>query len=301
MDKISLFCADFARSFPDSPLLADEPMRRHTTFKIGGPVRAFVEPKSEDAFAYAVGACRERAIPFLILGNGSNLLVSDDAHELVCVSTAGMNAIDVEDETVTAGAGALLSQIAHTALDAGLAGFEFAHGIPGSLGGAVYMNAGAYGGEMKDVIERVRYLTEDGAIREISGDECGFAYRKSRFEEGGIVLSAAIRLTPGDPAEIRAKMDDLARRRREKQPLNYPSAGSTFKRPAAGYAAALIDEAGLKGARVGDAEVSDKHAGFVVNRGGASFEDVTRLMELIQKTVLEKSGVQLEPEVKIIR
>ncbi len=208
----------------------------------------------------------------------------------------------LDDVTLEADAGVLLSRLAVYAQQAGLAGLEFAHGIPGTLGGAVMMNAGAYGGEMKDVLSSVSFLDSDAELFRLPAGELGLGYRRSIFSDtGSIILDAEIRLTPGDRGEIGARMRELAQKRRASQPLDLPSAGSTFKRPAGGYAAALIDQAGLKGFAIGGAQVSEKHAGFVVNRGGATFEDVLRLMAHIEKTVFEKSGVRLEPEVRILK
>ncbi|MGM9521353.1 MAG: UDP-N-acetylmuramate dehydrogenase [Oscillospiraceae bacterium] len=300
MDKISLLLSELRAQFHDAVIREDEPMSAHTTFRIGGRVRALMIPKSTDELCFIESRLRKLDIPFLIIGNGSNLLFSDRYHELVVIKTSGLDELTVNDGVISAGAGVLLSKIASAACLNGLAGFEFAGGIPGSLGGAVYMNAGAYGGEMKDVIQSVCAFEEERGVVSYSAAECGFSYRHSRFCQGGTVLRADIRLTPGDPRLIRERMEELAERRREKQPLNFPSAGSTFKRPETGYAAAMIDEAGLKGYTVGGAQVSEKHAGFVINRGGATFEDVLAVIEYVKKKVYEKTGVELSPEVKII-
>ena len=240
----------------------------------------------------------------LLIGNGTNLLITDGDVDRIVVQM-GERMADVAHTDAThlrAGAGIPLARLAQAALGYGLAGLEFAHGIPGSLGGAVSMNAGAYGGEMKDVVVSTRYLDHDLSLCEAVGAAHDFGYRHSVFSDTDcVVLGSTLALTPGDPAEIRARMLDLSERRRSRQPLDLPSAGSTFKRPAGGYAAALIDAAGLKGYAVGGAQVSEKHAGFVVNRGGATFDDVLRLMDHIRSEVLRTSGVELEPEVKIIR
>ena len=240
----------------------------------------------------------------LLIGNGTNLLITDgDVDRIVVQMGERMADVARTDAThLRAGAGIPLARLAQAALGYGLAGLEFAHGIPGSLGGAVSMNAGAYGGEMKDVVASTRYLDHDLNLCEAEGVAHDFGYRHSVFSDTDcVVLGSTLALTPGDPAEIRARMLDLSERRRSRQPLDLPSAGSTFKRPAGGYAAALIDAAGLKGYAVGGAQVSEKHAGFVVNRGGATFDDVLRLMDHIRSEVLRTSGVELEPEVKIIR
>lgn len=299
-ENIDRLLTDMRGEYPETGVTLGEPMSRHTTFKIGGPVAALLEPKSIGAFVWFIRELEGRGIPYFVLGNGSNLLVSDGGHKEVALSTARLDTLRASGDSLICGAGVALSRLASMALSQGLTGLEFAHGIPGSLGGAVYMNAGAYGGEMKDVVESVTFVDRDGQVRVLPGDECGFGYRTSRFQKGGVVLSAILRLRPGDPAEIRAKMDELAASRRERQPLNYPSAGSTFKRPENGYASKLIDEAGLKGLRVGGAQVSEKHAGFIVNLGNATFSDVYALMAMVVTKVYKSSGVKLEPEVKII-
>ena len=298
---IHAFAGELNSGFPGTAVFFGEPMSRHTTFRIGGTVSLFAEPKSIEAFVWAVRELRRLKLPYLIVGNGSNLLFSQRPHELTVLSTARLDSVRVSGDSIISGAGVLLSRLGSAALEAGLTGLEFAHGIPGSLGGGIYMNAGAYGGELRDVVEAVTYLDGSGALRTVSGAECAFSYRHSRFTDTqDAILSASLRLRPGDPAAIRARMDELARRRREKQPLNYPSAGSAFKRPEGAYAAQLIDEAGLKGLRVGGAQVSEKHAGFIVNTGGATFQDVTALMDQVKEKVYLHSGVTLEPEIRIV-
>ena len=247
---------------------------------------------------------RERGAPVELMGKGTNLLVADGGLDAVVVrlgeaiSEAGL----LPGDRVRAGAGISLAKLAVFAADAGLSGLEFAHGIPGSLGGAVFMNAGAYGGEMKDVLQSAELALPDGTVREVPAQELELSYRHSALEgSGALVTAATLKLTPAQPEDIRARMRELMEKRRASQPLDLPSAGSTFKRPAGGYAAALIDQAGLKGFAIGGAQVSEKHAGFVVNRGGATFEDVLRLMAHIEKTVFEKSGIRLEPEVRILK
>ena len=287
---------------PELTILENEPMSRHCSFRIGGACDAMLLPSSiEDVEAVCalLAECGEK--PFL-MGNGTNLLVTDaPLHRIVLRMGEDFSRIDpVNGTALRAESGATLSRLALFAAARGLAGLEFAHGIPGTLGGAVSMNAGAYGGEMKDVVTSVTYLDKDLSLRET--DDAGFSYRRSRFSDTDcIVLGAKISLHEDDPDAIRERMRLLAERRRSSQPLDMPSAGSTFKRPAGGYAAALIDEAGLKGYTVGGAQVSEKHAGFVVNRGGACFDDVLRLIEHIQSEVYRVSGIELEPEVKIIR
>ncbi len=288
--------------------LEEEPMAKHTTFRLGGPVRLMVFPKTADEAAYVIQVCREMGQTPFFLGNGSNLLVSDEGWDGVMVSTARLNAISLGDDptVVTAQSGALLSQTASFAADHALTGLEFAQGIPGSVGGGIRMNAGAYGGELCQVAERVTYLDETGTLHTRPAADCDLTYRHSVFcDRPWLVTQVTFRLSPGNEADIRGKMADLAQRRRDKQPLNYPSAGSTFKRPAPvdgtpQYAAALIDRCGLKGLRLGGAQVSEKHAGFVVNVGGATAADVLALMEEVRRRVLAQTGVLLEPEVEIL-
>ena len=282
-------------------VLRDEPMKNHTTFRVGGPARYFVSPKDSRELAAVLDACRRDGSPWFILGNGSNLLVSDRGFSGTVVDMGkGFTSIRVEGERIFAGAGLLLSQIARKALEAGLSGLEFAAGIPGSLGGAVVMNAGAYGSEMKDVLESVLVLTPEGKEQEISAGELELGYRTSAvLKRGYVVLGASFFLKPAPREQIRARMDELAAARREKQPLEYPSAGSTFKRPEGYFAGKLIDDAGLRGFRVGGAQVSEKHAGFIVNTGGATCQDVLGLIEEIQREVFAQKGVRLETEVRV--
>ena len=289
------------KKYPGAAARENEPMSAHTSLKIGGEAAAYFEPVSAEELKSIVSACAEEGLRYFVLGKGSNVLFADGRLDLAVISTSGLSEIKTEGETITAGAGAALSKIASAALAASLTGFETLHGIPGSLGGAVYMNAGAYGGEIKDVCESVTVL-ENGEIREYAARDCDFSYRHSAFEDkDAVVISARFRLKQGDPEKIRATMRDLADRRRAKQPLEFPSAGSTFKRPAGDFAARLIEEAGLKGRQNGGAQVSEKHAGFLINRGGATFEDFYGLMVTVQKEVFKFSGVLLEPEVRIIR
>ena len=302
MREIIRAAEEFQRAFPAARVRLDEPMRLHTSFRIGGPVTAMVLPESEEELTALCAIARRCGVRPLIIGNGTNLLVDDRPLELLVIQTTGLDTISVKGTAVSAGCGTLLSRLASEAQHLGLTGLEFAHGLPGSVGGAVSMTAGAYGGEIKAVAASVRPVTPDGEIRVFSGAENGFAYRRSRYTgTDDVILGAEFKLTPGDPDAIRARMDELAARRREKQPLNLPSAGSTFKRPQNGYAAAMIEAAGLKGKGFGGACVSEKHAGFVVNRGGATFDDVLRTMEMVQEAVWQANGVMLEPEVRIIR
>ena len=281
----------------------DEPMKKHTTFRIGGPADYFIMPSNEKELAETIRVCREFSIPIYIVGNGSNLLVGDKGFRGAIIQLyKSMGTFQVEGNQITAQAGCSLAQIANAALDAALTGFEFAAGIPGTLGGAVVMNAGAYGGEMKDVLTSVEYLAADGNIVEVPAAELDLSYRHSIFEEnGGCNLSATFRLKKGDAASIKARMDELMQKRIDKQPLDKPSAGSTFKRPAGAFAAALIDQCGLRGYRHGGAAVSEKHCGFVVNLGGATCADVLALCDEVRSIVKEKTGYDLEKEIRVVR
>ena len=278
----------------------DEPMSCHTTFRVGGMADFFVTPKNANEVKDAIEICREEGMPYYIIGNGSNLLVSDKGYRGVIIQIyKEMNEITVEDGKVKAQAGALLSGIAAKALAAELTGFEFASGIPGTIGGACVMNAGAYGGEMKDVLESVTVLTGEGEIIELGRNELELGYRTSVIaKKGYIVLGAVLKLERGDGEKIKAYMDELKEKRVTKQPLEYPSAGSTFKRPEGYFAGKLIEDAGLRGFQVGGAQVSEKHCGFVINRDHATAADIMELMRQVQMRVKENSGVDLEPEVK---
>ncbi len=280
----------------------NEPLSRHTTFKIGGPAKLFFTPENPEQIYSIICYCRQNNIPYYILGNGSNVLFSDAGFNGAIINIYNsMNDIKIEDETVYAMSGALLSKIAAQARDAALTGMEFAAGIPGTLGGAVVMNAGAYGGEMKDIIRYVDILEPDGTIKKYECDEMEFGYRKSIVTSGKIVLGAMLGLKKSDKNAIAAEMDRLKQLRVSKQPLEYPSAGSTFKRPEGYFAGKLIDDSGLRGYRVGDAMVSEKHCGFVINCGNATCSDVLTLIKDVQNTVMEKFGVSLIPEVKIVK
>ena len=281
-------------------ILIDEPMSRHTTFRVGGPADFFVTPKAKEEVRDVICICKEAGMPYYIIGNGSNLLVSDAGYRGVIVQIyKEMNEVKVEGDLVKAQAGALLSGIAAKALGAELSGFEFASGIPGTIGGACVMNAGAYGGEMKDVLESVTVLTGEGKIIELGRNELELGYRTSVIaKKGYIVLGAVLKLERGDGEKIKTYMDELKEKRVTKQPLEYPSAGSTFKRPEGYFAGKLIEDAGLRGFQVGGAQVSEKHCGFVINRDYATAADIMELMRQVQIRVKENSGVDLEPEVK---
>ena len=289
------------RLAPDS-VCTDELMSRHTTFRIGGPASVFVTPKSEKDLVTAIEICRSQDAPYFILGNGSNLLVSDQGYDGVVVHIGSdLRDISVEGTEITAKTGAMLSQVAHAALAHGLTGMEFAAGIPGSLGGACIMNAGAYGGEMSQILVGVRALDDKGQIVELAADQLELGYRHSiMMEKQYVVLGARIHLEKGDPEKIQAQMDDLKEKRIAKQPLEYPSAGSIFKRPEGAFAGKLIMDAGLRGFLIGDAMVSEKHCGFVVNAGKATAEDVCGVISHVQQVVMEKYGKELEPEIRFL-
>ena len=281
-------------------ILIEEPMKKHTTFRIGGPAEYLILPQTAEEIADVVKLCRQEEIPWYIVGNGSNLLVADEGVRGVVIQLLrNFNQIQVEDCQIRMQAGAQNAAVAKRALDASLTGFEFAAGIPGTIGGAVVMNAGAYGGEMKDILKEVTVLDPNGMIRMIPVEELELGYRTSIIaRKGYVVLEAVIVLKTGDPKEIKAAMDDLKEKRVTKQPLEYPSAGSTFKRPEGYFAGKLIMDAGLRGFSVGGAQISEKHCGFVINKGNATAKDVTELMDETKKIVMEKFGVALEPEVK---
>lgn len=280
----------------------DEPMKKHTTFRVGGPADFFVVPPSEEVLAAVIGLSRELQIPYYIIGNGSNLLVGDQGIRGVVIQVwKNMSEMSAEGTVIKAQGGCSLAQIAALAAGEALTGFEFAAGIPGTLGGAVTMNAGAYGGEMKDVLLRVRVLTPDGEILELGPEELKLGYRTSVVaQKGYIVLGAEIGLAKGEEEAIRARMAELREQRVSKQPLEYPSAGSTFKRPEGYFAGKLIQDAGLKGFSVGGAQVSEKHSGFVINTGEATAGEIQALMDAVIEKVKEDTGVVLEPEVKKI-
>lgn len=279
-----------------------EVMGGHTSFQVGGKADLFVQPKTKEEIRDAIRLARQEQIPFFIMGNGSNLLISDEGYRgMILQIGKNFQNIVTKGDCLFIEAGALLSRVAREALAHDLAGFEFAAGIPGSFGGAVAMNAGAYGGEIKDVLVSAEVLTPAGEFLTLTAEELDLSYRHSCiFEKGYIVLSAVIRLTKGDPEEIRTRIKELAQARKEKQPLEYPSAGSTFKRPEGYFAGKLIEDAGLKGYTVGGAQISEKHSGFVINKGGATAEEILFLIRQVQKRVKEQFGVTMEPEVRFV-
>lgn len=293
------FYRDLKEILPEAAIRCQEPMANHTTFRIGGPAAYYVMPPGEEAFVRTVSLCRRRRIPWYVVGKGSNLLVRDRGYAGVILSTEGLAEISVEGEEMRASAGVLLSRLAKAAAQKALTGLEFAAGIPGTLGGAVVMNAGAYGSEMRDRLCWARVLDSQGQVKTLEADELELGYRRSCVQDRGyVVLKAGLRLSAGRREDILDRMEELAEKRREKQPLEYPSAGSTFKRPEGYFAGKLIDDAGLRGYRVGDAQVSEKHCGFVVNRGHATAAQVALLCAQVQQKVREQFGVELELEVK---
>ena len=303
MVSLQTFRQRLAAALPGLELRDNEPMYKHTTFRVGGPVALMALPRSVEELSTAVSLAKEAGIEPFFLGRGSNLLVADRGAEAFLIKLAGgLDRLELLGEnSLYVGAGVTLAQAAVFALEHALTGLEFAHGIPGTLGGGVFMNAGAYDGELSQVISWADCLDETGRRFRLEGPDLELGYRTSVFSrKPWVVTGARLDLTPGDPAAIRARMEDLSHRRRSKQPLEFPSAGSTFKRPAGHFAGALIQEAGLKGVRIGGAQVSEKHAGFVVNTGGATSDDILSLIRLVRDTALEKTGVLLEPEVRML-
>lgn len=291
---------DFRKVFGDD-VLYDEPMAKHTTFAIGGPADVFCVPKNETELEKVWNLAHKHHVSVTLLGNASNVLVSDKGIRGVVLSLKGLNTLTVKGTTVLAGAGVTMGILAKVSADAGLTGLEFAAGIPGSVGGGAFMNAGAYDGSMSDVVKAVRFLDAKGEWHSLCSDELGFGYRKSAMQEkDGIITSVLLELAYGDKDQIHSKISELQKCRSSKQPLNLPSAGSVFKRPDGYFAAALIDECGLKGTSVGGAEVSTKHAGFIVNNGNAKAADVMALIKKIQDCVWEKKHVRLETEVVLL-
>ena len=300
LDELKL-AEDITVETDDVQIILGEYMWDRTSFRIGGAADVYVRPLSEEGLLVTLDNCRRQRVPYWIIGKGTNLLVSDRGIRGVVIDMTGLDGISADGTRITAGCGAALVSLANFAAEHALSGLEFAAGIPGSLGGGIFMNAGAYGGEMKDVVRSVRVLTPGMEIVDVPAKEAAFGYRDSRFKTSGeIILGAELELVPGVREEIEARMKDYNARRREKQPLELPSAGSTFKRPEGNFAGKLIQDAGLSGYQVGQAQVSPKHCGFVVNLGGASARDVYRLIRDVQAKVKESSGVELEPEVVML-
>ena len=301
-DAYQAFLEELTFTFPSDRILQNEPMRKHTTFRVGGLADCLLYPATTAEVQRILSLTKRYALPLTVLGNGSNVLVRDKGiRGIVMVFGQPAAYIEREGTRLRLGAGTLLRAAAQYAADHGLTGLEFAAGIPGSVGGAVFMNAGAYDGEMKDVVSSIEAIDEAGGVVTYRGDEAGFGYRTSVFQKNGhIIRQIAVTLTAGDTAAIRQKMAEFNERRRKKQPLEYPSAGSTFKRPTGYFAGTLIEETGLKGLSVGDAQVSEKHAGFILNRGHATAEDVLTLIAEVQRRVFSAHGVELIPEVRVI-
>ena len=299
--ELDRWAADY---LPDVKITAEEPMARHTSFRTGGPARRMAFPENGEQLVLLTSFARECGARPIVIGNGTNLLAPDNGLDRLVIAASGLRRVETgpEPDTVLAEAGVTLAQAAEFACKRSLTGLEFAHGIPGTAGGAVYMNAGAYGGEMSQVVQEVSVLFPEEGVRLIPGGEMDFSYRHSLLADcpDAVLLYAVFRLTSGDPAAIREKMRELMARRKARQPLEYPSAGSTFKRPEGHYAGALIEQCGLKGLTVGGAQVSEKHAGFLINRGGASSGDVLELIRQVRERVLAETGVRLEPEVRIL-
>ena len=291
-----------SEKLPHLALKREEPLSQHTSFRIGGPAEVMAFPRTQEELTALLRAARELDVRLRLLGAGTNVLAPDEGlRGLVIVTRDCLVGLERRGEVqIAAMSGVSMAKLAFFAMEAGLTGLEFAHGIPGTVGGGVHMNAGAYGGEIRQVAAETKFLTPEGEVETLSGEAQGFAYRTSAFQKrDGVLLQTLFTLTPGDAHAIHARMQELAEKRRASQPLELPSAGSAFKRPVGGYAAALIEQAGLKGFRTGGAAVSEKHAGFIVNRGGATAADVLRLIEIIQKRVLETSGILLEPEIRL--
>jgi UDP-N-acetylmuramate dehydrogenase len=282
-------------------VLLNESMKYHTSFKVGGPSDVMVIPENYEILQQVIRICMDEQVPFYVIGNGTNLLVKDKGIRGVVIKITKLDKITIEDKKLVSQSGALIADVSQRALEASLTGFEFACGIPGCVGGAVAMNAGAYISEIANVIESALIIDNFGEIRRLSKDELELGYRSSAvLKYGYTVLEASFNLQSGDYSAIKEKVDDLQRRRREKQPLEYPSAGSTFKRPEGFFAGKLIEDCGLKGTSIGGAEVSQKHSGFIINKGNAKAKDIIDLIAYVQKVVLEKFGVELHPEVRII-
>ena len=304
MDWVTRLDKQMEDYLPDVRVLREEPMARHTSFRVGGPARRMAFPEKGEQLVLLLSMARECGARPLVIGNGTNLLAPDRGLDRLVIETSGLSRLDAGEEpgSLTAESGVSLARLADFACRQGLTGLEFAHGIPGTVGGGVCMNAGAYGGELKQVVSGASVLFPEEGVRFLTGEELAFGYRRSFLTEHpeAVVLYAEFRLSAGDPEAIRERQRSLMARRKASQPLEWPSAGSTFKRPEGHFAGTLIDQCGLKGRAVGGAQVSEKHAGFVINRGGATCADIKELIRQVQETVWEKTGVRLEPEVKLV-
>lgn len=301
MNKYDKFVGLFGKFYDENDIKIDEKLSSYVNFKVGGPADILLIPKSKEQVIKSVEVCKENKIPFYLIGNGSNILVRDGGFRGVVISLKEVNTIIVDGDKIEAECGAMLKAVSDKAMENSLTGFEFACGIPGTIGGAVFMNAGAYDGEMSHVVTAVRAVDFQGNIKEYDASHLDFAYRHSVFHDNHEVIGEVIMtLKPGDKDAIKARMDELTEKRESKQPLEYASAGSTFKRPPGYFAGTLIEQTGLKGLSVGDAQVSHKHAGFVINTGSASAKDVLDLISEVQRRVYDQHGVHLEPEVRMI-
>ncbi|NMM62275.1 UDP-N-acetylmuramate dehydrogenase [Clostridium sp. P21] len=301
MNKFKNFSTKLAKILDPRDIKIDEPMKNHTSFKVGGPVDILVTPESFKQVTDVVGFCKEEGIPYYIVGNGSNLLVKDGGIRGIVIKLCKLDAIKVKDDRIIVQSGVTLKEVSEVAMENCLTGFEFACGIPGSIGGAAAMNAGAYNGEIVNVIESAKIIDQDGNIRDLDKESLELGYRRSSIlKYGYTVLEVTLKLDKGDCSKIKDRIDDLNRRRSEKQPLEYASAGSTFKRPEGYFAAKLIEDSGLKGVSVGDAEVSKKHSGFIINKGNATAKDILDLISVVQQKVKENFDVELLTEVRIL-
>jgi UDP-N-acetylenolpyruvoylglucosamine reductase len=301
MNKYKEFSTKLTKILDSKDIEIDEPMKNHTSFKVGGPVDILVNPENYKQVLDIISLCKEDSVPYYIIGNGTNLLVKDGGIRGIVIKLCKLNEITLDKDKLIAGSGALLKDVSGIALKQGLAGFEFACGIPGSIGGAVAMNAGAYNGEISNVIESAKIIDNDGNIRILNKDELELGYRMSSILKNGYtVIEVTFKFQNGEQEKIKDRIEDLNKRRSDKQPLEYPSAGSTFKRPEGYFAAKLIEDSGLKGMRVGGAEVSEKHSGFIINKGNATAKDILDLIKLVQNTVKDKFNVDLFTEVRII-
>lgn len=301
MNKFKEFSTKLTNIVDSKDIEIDEPMKNHTSFKVGGPVDILVNPENYQQVVDIISLCKGDNVPYYIIGNGTNLLVKDGGIRGVVIKLCKLNEITLEEDKLIAKSGALLKDVSGIALDQGLTGFEFACGIPGSIGGAVAMNAGAYNGEISNVVESAKVIDNDGKIRVLNKDELELGYRTSSIlKHGYTVIEVTFKFQKGEQEKIKGRIEDLNKRRSEKQPLEYPSAGSTFKRPEGYFAAKLIEDSGLKGMKVGGAEVSEKHSGFIVNKGDATAKDILDLIKLVQKTVKDKFNVELFTEVRVM-
>lgn len=301
MNKFREFSTKLTEILDSKDIEIDEPMKNHTSFKVGGPVDILVNPENHKQVLDIINLCKKDNVPYYIIGNGTNLLVKDGGIRGVVIKLCKLNEITLDQDKLIAKSGALLKDVSDIALKQGLAGFEFACGIPGSIGGAVAMNAGAYNGEISNVIESAKVIDNEGNIKILNKDELELGYRMSSIlKHGYTVIEVTFKLHKGEQEKIKDRIEDLSKRRSDKQPLEYPSAGSTFKRPEGYFAAKLIEDSGLKGMRVGDAEVSEKHSGFIINKGNATAKDILDLIKLVQNTVKDKFNVDLFTEVRII-